>query len=591
MKGNWPRFLATFLAPFVFCGCQQNDTDANECEPNMEKCEGNAYLCNESNQWEIKEVCTDSQFCAVQQHLAFCQEYGGCTAGDEKCQGGDAFKCNDNQTWSLKQDCPGDQACVLDGGEASCDNTNDCEEGTPACRNGDAYQCDANGDWFIIDECIGQQVCIFENGLASCREQSQPDVIAEDGFEHGKDWEWFSGSGWEWHLWIHNGKDDVTNVVTDGQPHGGSRHARLRGGPGTNKGYLSRKVHLMNATQVRLQFWWKASGFESGESVDVKVFDGSWHTILTIGSGQDDDTYHYEDIDLSQYNMVARFYINFEAANLNDDDDLFYIDDVQVTGNRPAHSLPWDKELWAPSPYDSWDWTITGEIDTSFDVVMYDIDWEDAPQHVVDTLKGQGRKLACYIDVGTAENWRSDYDAFPGEVQGLHINPPWSDQFWLDARRLDILMPIMIERFKVCKEKGFDMTQYDDLQGWDPESEPDGTGFPLTEQDIIDFTVLLADESKSMGMGAAFENNYNSTEELEPFTDWFIIEEGARWSENQYTDPYRNAGKAVFAAEYTDNDFGDDPSEYCDEYNALNIRCIQKHRFLFSNPRFDCADY
>ena len=65
-------------------------------------------------------------------------------------------------------------------------------------------------------------------------------------------------------------------------------------------------------------------------------------------------------------------------------------------------------------------------------------------------------------------------------------------------------MPIMIKRFEVCKAKGFDMTQYDDLQGWDPESEPDGTGFPLGEQDIIDYTVLLADESKSMGMGAAF---------------------------------------------------------------------------------------
>jgi hypothetical protein len=416
-------------------------------------------------------------------------------------------------------------------------------------------------------------------------------TIAEDGFEHGSKWEWFSGSGWEWHLWIHNGRDDATKVVTSDGPHGGKRHARLRGGPGTRKGYLSRKVHLQGASSVRLSFWWKARGFETGDKATVKVYDGAWHTVLTIADGKDDDTYRLYEVDLSKYKMAARFYVAFEASGLDGADDELFIDDVKVLGERPPHTLPWQKKLWAPKPFDSWDWTITGTIDTSLDVVMYDIDWEDAPQSVVSQLKSKGKKLACYIDVGTAENWRSDFKKFPKEVQGKLINPPWTDQYWLDARRLDILMPIMIERFKVCKAKGFDTTQYDDLQGWDPESEPDGTGFPLTEQDIIDYTVLLADESKSMGMGAAFENNYNSTKELEPYTDWYIMEEGERWGETSYTAPYRNAGKAVFAAEYTDNSFGNDTGKFCKAYNALKIRCIQKHRYLYATPRVDCGHH
>ena len=36
--------------------------------------------------------------------------------------------------------------------------------------------------------------------------------------------------------------------------------------------------------------------------------------------------------------------------------------------------------VWQPKPGTTWQWQLTGEIDTSFDVAMYDIDLFDTPQ-------------------------------------------------------------------------------------------------------------------------------------------------------------------------------------------------------------------
>ena len=62
--------------------------------------------------------------------------------------------------------------------------------------------------------------------------------------------------------------------------------------------------------------------------------------------------------------------------------------------------------------------------------------------------------LICYIDVGTAENWRSDYSSFPASVMGSSNG--WPGERWLDIRQLAVLEPIMTARFQMCREKGFD---------------------------------------------------------------------------------------------------------------------------------------
>ncbi len=68
--------------------------------------------------------------------------------------------------------------------------------------------------------------------------------------------------------------------------------------------------------------------------------------------------------------------------------------------------------VWQPKPGTTWQWQLTGEIDTSFDVAMYDIDLFDTPQAVIETLHQDGRTVICYFSAGSYEDWRPD-DSLP----------------------------------------------------------------------------------------------------------------------------------------------------------------------------------
>jgi hypothetical protein len=58
----------------------------------------------------------------------------------------------------------------------------------------------------------------------------------------------------------------------------------------------------------------------------------------------------------------------------------------------------------------------------------------------------------------------------------------FSDERWLDIRQLSILAPLMLARMQVCKDKGFDGVQPDNLMVYqDSLAETQKiTGFPIT---------------------------------------------------------------------------------------------------------------
>ena len=150
------------------------------------------------------------------------------------------------------------------------------------------------------------------------------------------DWEsagWSGGTGWS-AAWTHSGESAVT---TSGTAHGGSYHLRLR----SSTGLASRPVNLAGASNARLQFWWKANSFESGENAQVIVNDGTNHVVWQVNDGQDNDVYNYADLDLSAYNMIANFVVQFDA-NMSGTGDYFYVDDLKIVagGVVPPTNTP-----------------------------------------------------------------------------------------------------------------------------------------------------------------------------------------------------------------------------------------------------------
>ena len=63
---------------------------------------------------------------------------------------------------------------------------------------------------------------------------------------------------------------------------------------------------------------------------------------------------------------------------------------------------------WIPPQHLTWYWQLQGTVNNNEPVAAYDIDGFENSAGEVATLHGQGKHVICYIDVGTAENWRPD---------------------------------------------------------------------------------------------------------------------------------------------------------------------------------------
>lgn len=221
---------------------------------------------------------------------------------------------------------------------------------------------------------------------------------------------------------------------------------------------------------------------------------------------------------------------------------------------------------WIPLLNTSWQWQLTGAIDQSYDVDMYDIDMFNNDVSVVASLHAKGRKVIGYISAGSWEKWRPDADGFPEEVLGKPLEG-WPGERWLDIRRIDILGPIMTARMDLCKEKGFDGIEPDNIDGY-----VNDTGFPLTYQDQINYNIFLANEAHIRGLSIGLKNDLDQVEDLLPYFDWALNEQCFQYEECKALMPFINAGKAVFQVEYHLK-----LRSFCPLANQLNFNSMKKH--------------
>ena len=231
---------------------------------------------------------------------------------------------------------------------------------------------------------------------------------------------------------------------------------------------------------------------------------------------------------------------------------------------------------WSPPVGASWQWQLTGQpVDSLFGVDVYDIDLFDSDACIVAALHDQGHKVICYISVGSWEDWRPDADQFPASVLGNDYEG-WRGERWLDIRQIDLLAPIMLARLNQCASKGFDGVEPDNMDGFTND-----TGFPLTYQDQLDYNMWLAQEAHARGLSIGLKNDGEQVGDLLPYFDWALTEGCFAQEWCDAVAPFVTAGKAVFAAEYTDryrvSQFLD---QVCPQAAALGFSAILKNRDL-----------
>jgi hypothetical protein len=231
------------------------------------------------------------------------------------------------------------------------------------------------------------------------------------------------------------------------------------------------------------------------------------------------------------------------------------------TATTKPGAVPTTGDRWIPRRSQAWQWQLSGPLDLSVDVPIYDVDGASTTAAQISALHQKGRKVICYFNAGAAQKGES----YPESVLGKALED-WPDEHWLDIRRLDTLKPIVTRKIAACAAKGFDAVEPDNVDGYANDS-----GFPLTAAHQLAFNRMVAGVAHQHGLSVALKNDLAQVEQLESAFDFAINEQCAQYGECARLIPFVQAGKAVLHVEYNLA-----PSAFCAKTKVYGFSSMRK---------------
>jgi len=199
---------------------------------------------------------------------------------------------------------------------------------------------------------------------------------------------------------------------------------------------------------------------------------------------------------------------------------------------------------WSPAPQDTFQWDLEAPVPLNSHATVYDVDDFDNPKEFITALHRYRKHAICYIDVGSWENYRPDAGEYPAKILGKAY-PGYPDERYVDIRQIAILGPILERRFDLCKAKGFDGIEPDNIDSYQAD-----TGFKLTAADARTFDYWLIAQAHARKLSIGQKNDPDQAAILVTHFDWALTEECFF---GQFCDeivPYVKAHKKVFNVEY-----------------------------------------
>ncbi len=226
----------------------------------------------------------------------------------------------------------------------------------------------------------------------------------------------------------------------------------------------------------------------------------------------------------------------------------------------------------------SWDWQIGASGDNAIvapaGVKLLDVDVFSTSAAKVAQLKAQGVYTVCYINAGSYQPGLPDSAQYPAYLK-LQKDPDWAGEYFLDVTDVfkanSALASILKARLQLCKDKGFDAVEPDNLQ-----NDENIKGGLISTQQQIDFNGWFADTAHAYGL-AVFQKNGPDKILLKDRTgkmmvdkfDGILNEECQQYDECQPLNEYVKRGKLALNVEYA-------VAPNCSLSNMLNINTIRK---------------
>lgn len=200
-------------------------------------------------------------------------------------------------------------------------------------------------------------------------------------------------------------------------------------------------------------------------------------------------------------------------------------------------------------------------------------------------------KAICYVDAGTAENFRPDYqdyvdfdDSHGGALFGKPVSK-FADEFWLninnDVGQRDFILSKVSSRLDRCVANKFDAVEFDNVDAWENK-----TGLKISADTQLVFNSSLANLAHSKGLTVGLKNDLGQLSELKPYFDFAINEQCFQFDECDFPAPglpdWSASGKAVFNVEYRRRSLN------CSQAAIWKFNSILKTVDLFDQPWTPC---
>ena len=238
---------------------------------------------------------------------------------------------------------------------------------------------------------------------------------------------------------------------------------------------------------------------------------------------------------------------------------------------------------WKPAPADTWVWdlanavvpspTLNGSGVSSYDAKVYDIDLFGTSAAQIAKYHADGKKVICYVDVGSWESGRPDEVPFdpacwcgPGATSATscssstHKMDGWPE-YWLDVRKSSAcqanIKQVINARFALAASKGCDAVEPDNVDAYDNQ----GGGWGITIADQYDHNLWLAQAAHANCLGVLLKNAGGLLDDgngaataytagIVAAFDFSLNEQCHQYSECGVYSAFAAAGKATFNAEY-----------------------------------------
>jgi hypothetical protein len=258
---------------------------------------------------------------------------------------------------------------------------------------------------------------------------------------------------------------------------------------------------------------------------------------------------------------------------------------ILVSACTSAAGTPNPSGMWQPAPGERWQYQLqhhrgafpsTGGINVDicevpasggacvtpqvFDIDLYaNLRTAELNTAAVEAIHAAGGHAICYVDAGSIETYRPDYQAFvdfddacDGCLIGKPFSKIFSDENYANINngqgQRDFMLQMNEARVTKCEEAGFDAVEFDVVAVWETSARRSGWHISAATQLI--FNRALADIAHRHGMSVALKNDPAQIPDLEPSFDFAINEQCFQYHECSTLDSFVEAGKAVFSVEY-----------------------------------------